>query len=475
MSIGIQQLCESVLHLNNIIAEDIICYEDSLGQHRINLMLAPTRESDNLCPICGKKCVGYDTHGHFGDGERKHWRSLDWGQALVTISYATHRIFCPDHGVITSAVPWAYHNSSFTKEFDKTVTWKAQQCSKSAITKEMRISWKTVGNCISRVRNDVEPDLKDRYSDLKRIGIDETSIATGHSYLTVVVNHDNNEVVWVSYGHSEEVLSQFFEELSEDQREKIELVTGDGAKWIKNCVNKYLKNAIFCIDSFHVVEWINGALSELRLEEWREKLAELKSLKKKREQARLKAKVNKDEKYKKLAESLDLQVSAKQEEVKKIKGGLYALGKNPENLTESQKLKLAWLIQSSSKLHRAYDRKEQLRNALHCADFNVAREEIKKWIRWTKVCRIELFKKLGQKIERHLDSIINTIKYKMNNARIEATNNVIKLIIKRGFGYRNIQNLMDLVLVTCTKKYKTLPNRYNSSGFSGNWRSLKVA
>ncbi len=26
---------------------------------------------------------------------------------------------CPEHGVITEDVPWAYHNSGFTKSFDK--------------------------------------------------------------------------------------------------------------------------------------------------------------------------------------------------------------------------------------------------------------------------------------------------------------------------------------------------------------------
>ena len=158
-------------------------------------------------------------------------------------------------------------------------------------------------------------------------------------------------------------------------------------------------------------------------------------------------------------------------------------------------------MQSSKKLHRAYDRKEQLRNALHCGDAEVAKKELKKfvciaqwmyflnclfmdrgnikqnletWIQWTKRSRIEIFKKLGEKIQDHLSSIINTIEQKMNNARIEATNNKIKLIIKRGYGYRNIENLTDLILVTCSNKYKTLPNRGNLSRVSGNWRSYKI-
>ena len=27
------------------------------------------------------------------------------------------RVYCPEHGVVTAAVPWAMHKSRFTKEF----------------------------------------------------------------------------------------------------------------------------------------------------------------------------------------------------------------------------------------------------------------------------------------------------------------------------------------------------------------------
>ncbi|WP_443738704.1 transposase, partial [Treponema sp.] len=32
------------------------------------------------------------------------------------------------------------------------------------------------------------------------------------------------------------------------------LVTGDGARWLKTCVEKYCPNAERCIDPFHVIE-----------------------------------------------------------------------------------------------------------------------------------------------------------------------------------------------------------------------------
>ena len=52
-----------------------------------------------------------------------------------------------------------------------------------------------------------------------------------------------------------EVLSQFFEELTEKQRHSIKFVTGDGAKWIDACIKKYSPHATRCIVPFHVVCW----------------------------------------------------------------------------------------------------------------------------------------------------------------------------------------------------------------------------
>ena len=93
-----------------------------------------------------------------------------------------------------------------------------------------------------------------------RIGIDETSYRKGHSYITTVVNHDTNTVIWADKGHGREVLEKFFQLLTPDQLASIEVVTGDGARWITDCVSEYCPKATRCLDPFHVVEWANDAL-----------------------------------------------------------------------------------------------------------------------------------------------------------------------------------------------------------------------
>lgn len=100
----------------------------------------------------------------------------------------------------------------------------------------MHIDWATVGRCVSRVREDLEPNLDDRLNVLVNIEIDETSYKKGYKYITVIVNHDTNSVIWLHEGHGKSVLERFYKKLTKEQRESIKVVTGDGARWITDCV-----------------------------------------------------------------------------------------------------------------------------------------------------------------------------------------------------------------------------------------------
>lgn len=439
-------LCKKLLNVKGCVVEGCEFYVDTGNINHIRIKARPNKHHMNDCPYCHRHCQGYDSKTK----SPRIWRGLDWGGTLVEIEYKTHRVLCPEHGVVVADVPWAFPNSSFTKDFDMTVGWLAVYLPRSTISELMRIDWETVGRCVHRTLAVIEPERSKRLDNLVKIGIDETSYRKGHKYITVVVNHENNTVVWAAQGFGKTVLESFFKQLSTEQCNSIKVVTGDGAKWITECVEKYLPNAERCDDPFHVDEWANEAVDVVRRESWREAYDDVKRLKKENPHGKGRPKKNDTE--------ADDVLKAKKN-ASAIKNSAYTLGKAEENLTEKQHERLAVIAETNPKLFRAYRLKEKLRLILKIKDVELAETELKHWLWWASHSRIPAFKELYLKINRHKKYILNAIRQGMSNARIEAINNKIKLVIRKAYGFRNIQNMLDMVYLVCSNLTIPLPNR----------------
>jgi len=368
------------------------------------------------CPHCGCECGWYDR----GGGLRR-WRGLDINGVQVFLEADAPRIFCPRHGVLVAAVPWARHRSGFTRGFEDTVAWLARQCSKTAVTELMRVTWRTVGNVLERVAADL---LKgDRLDGLRRIGIDEVSYRKGHRYLTVVVDHDTNRLIWAADGRDSATLERFFAELGPERSAKIELVSADGANWIKTVVNARCGQAALCLDPFHIVKWATDALDEVRRQVW-----------------------NKARKAGEVTEASD------------VKGARFALWKKPEDLTEGQKQTLASIAKVNGPLYRAYLLKEELR-AVFKATGEAAKSLLDKWIDWAQRCQLAPFVKVQKTLKENRAAVDAVLTHRLTNARVESMNTKIRVITRRAFGFHGPQALISLAMLTLGGVCPTLPGR----------------
>ena len=201
-----------------------------------------------------------------------------------------------------------------------------------------------------------------------KIGIDETSYRKGHSYITVVVNHETNTVIWAAKDHGKSVLQKFCEQLTPEQRASIKVVTGDGARWITDCVKEYFPNAERCVDPFHVVEWATEALDKVRIAAWRRAQEAAKAV----AVSRGKGRPKKDDTKAQIA-------SAAKKKADQIKKSMYSLGKAPEHLTSNQAVRLEMIAKSDNQLYRAYLLKEKLRLIFQIDDADEAEQELVAW------------------------------------------------------------------------------------------------
>ena len=164
-------LCKQLLGVKSAVVTGHDFYQDSDGVNHLRIHARPDKRHEDDCPFCHKRCRPYDVQTRLP----RTWRALDWGGTLVEIQYRTHRILCPEHGVLVADVPWAYPGSGFTKDFDLTVGWLAVYLPRSTVSEYMRIDWETVGRCVHRTLNEIEPERSRRLDHLVNIGIDETS------------------------------------------------------------------------------------------------------------------------------------------------------------------------------------------------------------------------------------------------------------------------------------------------------------
>lgn len=433
---AITSVLKKLIGVNNLIIKNV-SIETVASEETIIIDVANYKRYQCRCPICGKKAPKYD-NGHV----QSLWRALDLGSTKVYLRAKTQRVECPEHGVHTHKVAWARPNSRFTYNFEELVVWLTLHLPRTAVSEYMRISWNTIGPIITRVERQLSANSESRFDNLKRIGIDETSYKKGHKYITVVINHDTGRVIWTGEGHSEAALANFFELLTEEQRNNIDLVSADGARWIANCIEKYCPKAERCIDPFHVVSWAQEILDKIK----NKAVSEARKAMLASKQPKHRGKAISDEEHEKT------------EAYKVLKGAKYALLKNPENLTENQKARLELILLNNPVIARAYRLKEELRLIFKLPSSEVA-DAIEKWRHRAWTSRFPEFVEFHKKIKRHREAILATISNGLSNARIEAINNKIKLSIRMSYGFRNIDNLFSMIMLRCGGLTIKLPGR----------------
>ena len=109
-------------------------------------------------------------------------------------------------------------------------------------------------------------------------------------------------------------------------------------------------------------------------------------------------------------------------------------------------------------LWQAYRLKERLRTILK-QTAETAAPLLRQWAADAFLSGIPGFVPLGEKIDRRRFDILRTIRSGLSNARLEAVNNRIKTTIKIGYGYRNLDNLIALVMLKCGGLNLQLPGR----------------
>ena len=417
------------------------------------------------CPRCSYLTWNRENKQHHDST----WRHLDLGVWQLEVHARLRRLRCPEHGAHVEGVPFARDGARFTRDFENLVAWLATKTDKTATCRLTRIDWATIGRVIERVGKELIDT--DRLTGLFEISIDEVAWRKGHRYLTLVGDHRRGCVVWGTEGKGQAAADEFFDELDPPpahagpswQPEPAIMVpfgpcltvpAGEGipGAWITDgteldprlfarasrltavsmdmtggyakSVREHAPQATIVIDNYHVVALATKALDEVRREHWNE-----------------------------------LRHAGETGAAKQFKHDRWALVRNPDDLTDQQAATLAAIRTGGGKVPRAWAMKETVR-AIFAPGLTVAAvaELIDRLLSRLSRCRLKPFVRLGRTIRKHREGILAARRLKLSNARAEAQNNKVKLIVRRAFGFHSAQAALALVHLTCGPITLTLPH-----------------
>jgi transposase len=115
----------------------------------------------------------------------------------------------------------------------------------------------------------------------------------------------------------------------------------------------------------------------------------------------------------------------------------YAILKPEENLTETQKLKLAEIKKTFPRLAELHQQKEEFRNI--CEESTNWADETFKLLDWLSNIGTN-FKSSAETIKRWMSEMIGYFDHGTTSGVVEGINNRLKLIKRLGYGFRNFEN-----------------------------------
>lgn len=346
------------------------------------------------CPVCQKSGRLYDLR------ERK-WRHLDSCNHKTMIEARIPRVECSEHGVKQVAVTWAERNSRFTAEFEAVVLLWLKEDSISTVAANFGISWDEVDGIMAR---GVSRGLSRRKkSEVRHIGIDETSFQKRHEYITVILDKDRDAVVDILDDRKAETLQNWFKTQEIAGFGSIESITMDMWDPFIKAVRACFGNAdtVIAFDRFHVAQHFGKAVDKVRAEE-----------------------------------SRSFGGSSNDNPLNRTKYQWLKNSSRTDNRTSKRKEFLN-LTRMNLKTARAWRIKEAAALLWNYSYVGVAEKEWKKLLGWISRCKLNAVKAVGKMIKQYFWGIMNAIRLQVSNSMLEAKNARIQKIKNLACGFRN--------------------------------------
>ena len=333
----------------------------------------------------------------------RSWRHLDTMQYKTFNKCQLPRIINSNGKVKTVQPNWASGYERHTYLFEHAVIdlLKASK-NQTKTSKLMRCGF----NVVNRIMHlSVKRGMDRRnYSELTfdYLSIDEKSFKKGHQYITVLSHPASGCVLDVEENRTKEACKKLLaKSLTTEQLNKVSAISMDMWKAFIQTAQEILTNASIVHDRFHMIKYLNEAIDKVRRRE---------------------VKQHQD-----------------------IKNSRYGLLKNPENLTERQRIHFEAIADANYEVSKAWQVRENFK-ALFSKGKLMATLSFLQWANDATKRKIKEVDKVVEMFKNHLSGVVNALLINLTNAMAERLNGKIQELKTVARGYRTFTNFRSAIL-----------------------------
>ena len=251
------------------------------------------------------------------------------------------------------------------------------------------------------------------------LGIDEyKGNAEGQMYQVIITDLRNHSVVDILPKRETRALIQYFKTFSKEAREQVKYIVMDMCPLFKLVMQTMFSHAHIVADRYHVCRLVDWALERVRKREQKQIVTHSRMLKYNRR----------------------------------------VLMKNPDTLTENERVKLLEILRISDDLRRAYGLRLGFRKIFKTYSIPNIERHIQLWLKIVESSHLPEFSNFKTSFISWFPQIVNAFVLPYSNGFTEGCNNNIKVLKRISYGLRHFGRFRVRILLLSKKNSTSYSN-----------------
>lgn len=364
-----------------------------------------------VCQRCGKVIRKF--HGH------DDWVKLRYLPVFGHPTYLRYRPKryrcenCDGQPTTSQRLDWHEPNSPNAYAYEEHILLRLVNATVEDVAVKEGLSYDSVLGILDRhIRAEVDWS---QYAQIGRLGLDEIALKKGHGDFVVIVTsrlrNGRLGILAVLADREKATVVEFLRSIPQRLKNTIECACCDMYEGYTEAIREELPGVRLVIDRFHVTRAYREGLETLRK-------TELKRLKK--------------------------ELSAR--EYKLLKGSMWALRKEKQDLTPDEHQTLKKLFHLSPDLKTAYDLQNHLTDIFEeQISIETAKAKFEKWMVAVFKSGLKCFNAFIQTLDHWWHEILNYFVARETSGFVEGFNNKLKVLKRRCYGITNLAHLFQRI------------------------------